>query len=243
MHSNNHHTRGCHRCTIYSRIHLARWPFSHKHEQSQRAAWSQRWEVALSVCGRREPLASAGECSEQAGEAFGHCSPEWVNEGANSAPVLTGRHSAKSGMCVTRDHTATHPKGSLNDSSRAQEKAGGKEGRKNQEKTERKRVTGTPYFIELRYSILHRCCIFYELKARPSTCKKITTCFVAILTLRWSGAEPTTTPTVCPHFCRQALNAAEPRGRCGETLWLWCSWLGLSGTLGTLHKGDEPFTG
>ena len=47
--------------------------------------------------------------------------------------------------------------------------------------------TGIPYFIGL-----HRCWVFYKLKARPSTSKNIMACFILILVLlRWSGTQPT----------------------------------------------------
>lgn len=43
--------------------------------------------------------------------------------------------------------------------------------------------------------VLHRCCAFYKLKARPSTSKKIRNRFIAILALsRWSGPQPTIPP-------------------------------------------------
>ena len=45
-------------------------------------------------------------------------------------------------------------------------------------------------FIALCLTEHHRC-IFYKLKARPSTSKKIITCFIVILTiLWWSGTKP-----------------------------------------------------
>lgn len=45
--------------------------------------------------------------------------------------------------------------------------------------------TGTPRFIGPHFTALHRCCIinFYKLKARLSTSKMITVCFIAILAL------------------------------------------------------------
>lgn len=81
---------------------------------------------SLSVCGRRESWSQLEGACEQVGEAFSRCSPEWVNKGASGAPVLTRGHSAKSGICVTRDHTVTHSKGGVNDSLRAQEKDEGR---------------------------------------------------------------------------------------------------------------------
>ena len=52
--------------------------------------------------------------------------------------------------------------------------------------------TAIPQFIALCFITLHRCCNFYTLKARPSTSKKITIHFIAILALLpWSGTKPT----------------------------------------------------
>lgn len=52
---------------------------------------------------------------------------EWVKGSAGHAPVLTGRWSAKSCMCIPRDHRVTHPKDSWSDSLRAREKDGEQE--------------------------------------------------------------------------------------------------------------------
>lgn len=58
-----------------------------------------------------------------------------------------------------------------------------------------------PHFIALDFPALHRCCMFYKAKARPSSSKKITTCFIAILTLlRWSGTKPALSPK---YTCRR----------------------------------------
>ena len=46
---------------------------------------------------------------------------------------------------------------------------------------------GTPCFIALCFIEFHRCCVFYKLKARPSTSKKSMTHFIVILALLlWS---------------------------------------------------------
>lgn len=46
--------------------------------------------------------------------------------------------------------------------------------------------------IALWFTGLERCCIFYKVRARPSTSRKMTTCFITILNLlHWSGTEPT----------------------------------------------------
>lgn len=51
-------------------------------------------------------------------------------------------------------------------------------------------TTGSPCFL-----VPHRCRIFYELKARPSSSKNISTHFIAILALlQWSGARPAASP-------------------------------------------------
>lgn len=101
--------------------------------------------------------------SVAAAQGFFFSRPEWVNKGASGSPIITGRHSAKSGMCIPRDHTATHSKGSLNDSLIAQEKDGGDGTGKNidGEERERKRVTSKPHFIAPGFIELHRCCIFF----------------------------------------------------------------------------------
>lgn len=52
-------------------------------------------------------------------------------------------------------------------------------------------IPGTPHFIALPFTVHHRCCVFYKLKARTSTCNKMMTVFMAILALlRWSGTDP-----------------------------------------------------
>lgn len=43
----------------------------------------------------------------------------------------------------------------------------------------------------LHFIALHKCCVFYKLKAIPSISKKITTRFIVILTLLQSGTKPT----------------------------------------------------
>ena len=54
---------------------------------------------------------------------------------------------------------------------------------------------GTPLFITLGFIALHGCFIFCKLKTRPSTSKKITTHFIAILVLlRGSGTELAISP-------------------------------------------------
>lgn len=112
---------------------------------------------------------------------------EWVKGGASGAPVLTGRHSAKSGMCVARDHRVTHSKGSWNDSLRTQEKDAGVVGAgKNREKMEKE----SGLFLSAGTS-----------------------------NSRAEGADAV------------------------KILQLWPSQLGSSGALGSLHRGDEPFTG
>ena len=45
----------------------------------------------------------------------------------------------------------------------------------------------TPHFIALCITALHRCRIFYKLKAKPSTSKRITICLIGV----GSGTEPT----------------------------------------------------
>lgn len=75
---------------------------------------------------------------------------ERVKAGASNVPVLPGRHSAKSGMCVTRDHRVTHTKGGLNDSLRAQEKNWGweKKKKKQEKDGERKSVISVSRYIK-----------------------------------------------------------------------------------------------
>lgn len=112
---------------------------------------------------------------------------EWVKGGASGAPVLTGRHSAKSGMCVTRDHGVTHSKGGWNDSLRTQEKdAGVVRAGKNREKMEKE----SGLFLS-----------------------------AGTLNSRAEGADAV------------------------QILQLRHSQLGSSGARGSLHRGDEPFTG
>lgn len=41
------------------------------------------------------------------------------------------------------------------------------------------------FSIAFSFIALHTCCIFYKLKARPSTSKTIMICFITILTLLW----------------------------------------------------------
>lgn len=41
--------------------------------------------------------------------------------------------------------------------------------------------TGVPHFIILGFIALHRCCVFYKLKAGPSISKKIRTHFIAVV--------------------------------------------------------------
>lgn len=49
---------------------------------------------------------------------------------------------------------------------------------------------GIPCFI-----VLHKCCVFYELKARPSPKQNDYDSFIAIFALlRWSGTEPALSP-------------------------------------------------
>lgn len=55
-------------------------------------------------------------------------------------------------------------------------------------------TTGMQLFIELHFIALYRCCIFYKVKARPSTSKTITTHFIAKLALLMSGTEPAISP-------------------------------------------------
>lgn len=53
------------------------------------------------------------------------------------------------------------------------------------------RSTGIPCFIVMRCIVIRRCCVFYRLKARPSTGNQIMTYFIVILaSLWWSGTEP-----------------------------------------------------
>lgn len=106
------------------------------------------------MCVAGETLFLQGVC-EQVGEAFSHCSPGWVNKGAISAPVLTGRHSAKRGICVTRDHTVTHSEGCLSDSLRAQENDGGwGEAGKTRERKEKERGFQA-YLVSLSFALLY----------------------------------------------------------------------------------------
>lgn len=44
-----------------------------------------------------------------------------------------------------------------------------------------------------RFILLHKCCVFCKLRTRPSTNKKILTCFIATFSLTWW---PETEPTV-----------------------------------------------
>lgn len=62
-------------------------------------------------------------------------------------------------------------------------------------RTRRREDTGTPCFTVLRFTALHRCCIFYKLKTRHSTSNKIMTPCIAILaSLQGSGPKPTKSP-------------------------------------------------
>ena len=55
--------------------------------------------------------------------------------------------------------------------------------------------SGVPPLIWPCFIALHRCCIFYELKGRPSPSKKMTTRFISILALLWwSGTDPVKSP-------------------------------------------------
>lgn len=55
--------------------------------------------------------------------------------------------------------------------------------------------TGTPCFMVLHWMALHRCCIFNNLTAIPSTSIKIMTRFTGILALlRGSGTKPAMSP-------------------------------------------------
>ena len=55
--------------------------------------------------------------------------------------------------------------------------------------------TGTPCCITLYFIALHRCCVFYKLKARLFTRKESTTCFIPTRTLLWwSAAECAVSP-------------------------------------------------
>lgn len=56
---------------------------------------------------------------------------------------------------------------------------------------ENEKHAGVPRCIVPRLIACHRCCIFHKLKAGPSTSKRITAQFIAILALlQWSGTEP-----------------------------------------------------
>lgn len=64
------------------------------------------------------------------------------------------------------------------------------------------KYTGISHFI-----MFHRCCIFYILKARPSTAKKTMTRFTVIFVLfQWSGTKPTIFPRyACNRFFRMHI--------------------------------------
>lgn len=61
--------------------------------------------------------------------------------------------------------------------------------------------TGIPCFIVLHCTALHRCCIFNNLMAIPSTSIKTMTRFIVVLALlRWSGTKPAISPRhACMH--------------------------------------------
>lgn len=62
------------------------------------------------------------------------------------------------------------------------------------EETKQFTDAGLLCFIVLHFIVCHRCCVFYKLKARPSTSQKLTTHFIVMFALLWwSGIE------VCLH--------------------------------------------
>lgn len=68
--------------------------------------------------------------------------------------------------------------------------------------------TGRPRFIALLFIGLHRCCIFYKLKARPSPSKMIPTSFIAIPALSlvvWNQPHSISEVRLClsPHQARE----------------------------------------
>lgn len=63
------------------------------------------------------------------------------------------------------------------------------------------------------FLVLHRCYVFNKLKVRPSTSKKIATCFIAIrVLLQWSRTESTISPRLA---CT------------GQKGWWTLRWIGL----------------
>ena len=104
--------------------------------------------------------------------------------------------------------------------------------------------TGMPHFIVLCFIALCRCCsYFYKLKARPSTSKKMTTCFVAVLPLlRWSGNKLVISLRCACNYIHLALDSEEtPPGLCYSRIMpsRWHQWARSTAAFLTVHPSLE----